>query len=63
LTHRPTESYEQYIERVARTPVARRVKTADIEENLANNRRSPEAPGNANRIIRYRAALDRLRAT
>jgi (p)ppGpp synthase/HD superfamily hydrolase len=62
LTHRPPESYEQYIERVARNPVARRVKTADIEENLANNRRSPEAPVNADRIIRYEAALDRLRA-
>jgi (p)ppGpp synthase/HD superfamily hydrolase len=63
LTHRTHESYEQYIDRVARNSVARRVKAADIEENLANNRRSPDEPGNADRIRRYEAALDRLRRT
>jgi hypothetical protein len=62
LTHRTDESYERYIERVARNPVARRVKTKDLQENLANNLRSPDAPGNADRIRRYEAALDRLRA-
>jgi (p)ppGpp synthase/HD superfamily hydrolase len=62
LTHRAHESYEQYIDRVACNPVARRVKEADIQDNLTNNRRSPDAPGNADRIRRYEAALDRLRA-
>ena len=61
LTHHTNDSYEQYIESVARNPVARRVKIADLEENLANNRRSPFAHGNAERIRRYEAALDRLR--
>jgi (p)ppGpp synthase/HD superfamily hydrolase len=61
LTHRSRDSYEQYIENVARNPVARRVKIIDIEENLANNRRSPVAWGNDDRIRRYEAALDRLR--
>ena len=63
LTHRTEDSYEQYIESVARNPVARRVKIADLEENLANNRRSALGPGNADRIRRYEAALDRLRVT
>lgn len=63
LTHRARESYEQYIDRVAANPIARRVKAVDIEENLANNRRSPDAPGKAARILRYEAALNRLRAT
>jgi (p)ppGpp synthase/HD superfamily hydrolase len=63
LTHDSHNSYEQYIERIARNPVARRVKIADLEENLINNRRSPLAPGNADRIRRYEAALDRLRLT
>ena len=63
LTHRADETYEEYIDRVARNPVARRVKVADVEDNLANNRRSPTAPGNADRIRRYEAALDRLRVT
>ena len=40
-----------------------KVKIADLEENLANNRRSPLATGNADRIRRYEAALVRLRST
>jgi (p)ppGpp synthase/HD superfamily hydrolase len=63
LTHHCHDSYEQYIERVARNPVARRVKIVDLEENLANNRRLPFARGNVDRIRRYEAALDRLRST
>jgi (p)ppGpp synthase/HD superfamily hydrolase len=63
LTHRTNESYEEYIERVAANDVARRVKIADLRENLANNRRAPEAPGNADRIARYESALERLSAS
>jgi (p)ppGpp synthase/HD superfamily hydrolase len=63
LTHRTHDSYERYIERVAQNPVARRVKIADIEDNLANNQRSPVTLENADRIRRYEAALDRLRVT
>jgi (p)ppGpp synthase/HD superfamily hydrolase len=62
LTKRTQESHEQYIDRVAGNAVACRVKIADIEENLANNLRSPSAPGNAERIRRYGAALVQLRA-
>jgi (p)ppGpp synthase/HD superfamily hydrolase len=60
LTHDDSESYGDYIERVATNEVARRVKIADLRENLANNRRSPTAPGNAERIERYERALGRL---
>lgn len=60
LTHRTNESYEDYIERVATNDIARCVKMADLRENLANNRRSPDAPGNAERIARYEWALERL---
>ena len=63
LTHHSHDSYEQYIENVARNPVARRVKIIDLEENLANNRRSPVARGNDDRIRHYKTALDRLRST
>ena len=41
LTHHFHDSYERYIENVARNPVARRVKIIDLEENLSNNWRSP----------------------
>ncbi len=62
LTRRVSEPYEDYIERVAQNEVARRVKVEDLRENLANNQRLPEAPGNAERIDRYEAALVRLAA-
>ena len=60
LTRRQGEPYHLYIERVARNQIASRVKCADLAENLANNQRDPAAPGNADRIRRYRAALLRL---
>lgn len=62
LTHRAEESYEDYIERVGANVIARRVKVADLRENLANNLRHPDAPGNADRIVRYERALARLGA-
>jgi len=60
LTHRATESYEDYIDRVAANEIARRVKVADLRENLANNLRQPDSPGNADRIARYERALAQL---
>ncbi|MGH9287318.1 MAG: GTP pyrophosphokinase [Acidimicrobiales bacterium] len=62
LTHREGETYEDYIERVATNEVARRVKIADLQENLANNRRSADAPGNVERIARYESAVAQLSA-
>jgi (p)ppGpp synthase/HD superfamily hydrolase len=62
LTRRQDEPYPVYIERVAQDQIASRVKRADLTENLANNERDPVAPGNVDRIRRYRAALVRLEA-
>jgi len=63
LTHRTDESYDEYIERLAANEVARRVKIADLTENLANNLRFPDRLSNAERIARYEAALARLDVT
>jgi (p)ppGpp synthase/HD superfamily hydrolase len=60
LTHRAEESYEEYIERLAANQIARRVKVADLRENLANNLHLPESSANAERIARYQRALARL---
>jgi hypothetical protein len=60
LTRRDGETYDAYIERLATNDVARPVKILDVLENPANNRRSPSAPGNAERISRYELALVRL---
>ncbi len=37
MTHRKGESYQNYLERVARNPLARKVKIADMLANLADS--------------------------
>lgn len=61
LTHRREHTYERYIEQVARDPLARVVKLADLADNLANNRRLPRSPDVLARIARYESAIHRLR--
>lgn len=60
LTRRPADTYEQYIEQVARNDIAREVKLADLSDNLANNRRLPTNPEVLARIRRYERAIRRL---
>lgn len=60
LSHRADESYDEYIDRVATNEIARRVKLADLRENLANNLRLPSSRANADRIDRYERALEHL---
>lgn len=63
LTRRNGETYEHYIERVASNAIARRVKLADLAENLENNRRQPRTAQRAERIRRYERAQERLAAS
>jgi hypothetical protein len=60
LTHRPEDSYDEYIEGVANNELARTVKLADLADNLANNERLPRTPDVVARIKRYRRAMRRL---
>ncbi|MGZ3666867.1 MAG: GTP pyrophosphokinase [Ktedonobacterales bacterium] len=63
LTHREDEAYDDYIERVAQNPIARRVKLADLSDKLANNRRLnlfKPGPDTRERIMRYVRAQKRL---
>lgn len=60
LMHCPGEPYDDYIRRVAVDPVARRVKLADLGDNLANNRRLQPSDEVRERIARYERALARL---
>jgi (p)ppGpp synthase/HD superfamily hydrolase len=61
LTHSAASTYEDYVEQVARNPLARVVKLADLADNLANNRRLDGAPEVVARIDRYERAARRLR--
>lgn len=60
LTRRAEEGYDAFVERAAAHPVARRVKLADIEDNLDLRRLDEVAPGDLDRLGRYLRAWRRL---
>lgn len=62
LTHDRTVPYADYIERLAHDPLARRVKLADLADNLRNNRRLESTSDVRARIRRYEAAQQFLEA-
>ena len=63
LTKREGESYEAFIERVRPHPLARRVKLADLEDNMDVRRLPSVGPKETERLARYRAAWARLKET
>ncbi|WP_225409950.1 HD domain-containing protein [Stigmatella hybrida] len=63
LTKREGESYEAFIERLRPHPLARRVKLADLEDNMDVRRLPAVGPHEAERLTRYRAAWSRLQET
>jgi len=62
LTHDGTVPYADYIERLAHDRLARRVKLADLADNLRNNRRLESTSDVRARISRYEAAQHFLEA-
>lgn len=56
LTRKTDEPYEAFIRRVAEDPLARRVKLADIEDNLDLSRIPEPTPEDLARHRRYEAA-------
>ncbi|HEX8439495.1 GTP pyrophosphokinase, partial [Archangium sp.] len=55
LTRRAGETYEAFIERVIPHPLARRVKLADLEDNMDVRRLPAVTAKDAERLARYRA--------
>lgn len=63
LTHRPDESYEDYIDRIAGHPLARRVKLLDLEDNMDIRRlANPMTERDLARLQKYRRAWGKLRS-
>jgi (p)ppGpp synthase/HD superfamily hydrolase len=62
LTKREGETYQAFIERAARDPIARRVKLADLAENSDLSRISEPSQKDLERIEKYRKATDYLTA-
>jgi (p)ppGpp synthase/HD superfamily hydrolase len=64
LTRRAGESYDSFLERVARNELARRVKVADLMDNSDESRLALLSPEEAKRLrAKYRRAIESLDAT
>ncbi|HEY7126994.1 MAG TPA: hypothetical protein VH540_23860 [Ktedonobacterales bacterium] len=61
LTRRSTETYEQFIERAAANPLARRVKLADLEDNMDMRRLLAVTEKDRERLDRYIRSWRRLK--
>lgn len=62
MTRRDDETYAEFVERAKQNPIARRVKLADIEDNMDVRRLSDITEKDADRLQRYRQAWAVLRA-
>lgn len=60
LTKRKGEAYERYLERVSGNPIARRVKLADLEDNMRLNRIPRVTERDRKRINKYQHAKNFL---
>ena len=61
VTKRQGEDYAAFVERAAANPLARRVKLADLEDNLDLLRVTDVGPKDAERLARYVKAWHRLK--
>ena len=61
LTHREGESYEDYVRRAARNPIAREVKMADLEDNMELKRLPEVSDEDLRRLKKYREAWNYLK--
>lgn len=62
LTRRRDEKYEDCIDRIAENRLGRRVKLADLGDNMDVHRLSSLDNESLHRLARYKAAWDKLRA-
>lgn len=60
LTRRIGEPYEDYVRRAGATPMSRRIKLADLADNIERSGKLPPSPENLARLERYRAAVSVL---
>lgn len=61
LTRRDSENYQEFIKRAARNPVARKVKIADLEDNMDIRRLQEVTDEAAERLRKYLKAWRDLR--
>jgi (p)ppGpp synthase/HD superfamily hydrolase len=61
LTKREGEPYEDFVNRSAANPLARRIKLADLEDNMDIRRMQAVTAKDAERLAKYLAAWQKLR--
>lgn len=62
ITRRKGESYEDFVTRSLQNPISRRVKLADLEDNMDIRRMKEQLTGkDFERLIRYRRAWGRVK--
>jgi (p)ppGpp synthase/HD superfamily hydrolase len=61
LAKREGESYDQFIERVETNPMARKVKMADLKDNMNLERIPSPTRKDLQRLEKYQAALEKLK--
>jgi (p)ppGpp synthase/HD superfamily hydrolase len=61
LTRHPDEHYDIYLRRVADNPLARRIKLADLEDNMDLRRLHPVTERDCQRLMKYRESWKQLR--
>lgn len=61
LSRRESETYAEFIERAARNPIARRVKLADLEDNMDIRRLPTVDEKDCKRLLKYHRAWRRLK--
>jgi (p)ppGpp synthase/HD superfamily hydrolase len=60
LTHQEGQEYSDYIERIRENPIARKVKVADLKDNLDLSRIASPTDKDSARMEKYKAALEVL---
>ncbi len=60
VTNRPGETYDDFIERAAANPIGRKVKMADLRDNLDISRIAEPTQKDYERLKKYQGALRRL---
>jgi (p)ppGpp synthase/HD superfamily hydrolase len=60
LSKNEKESYDEYVERVSRNPVAVKVKLADLEDNMRVTRMNKVTEKDTVRLAKYLSAWQRL---
>lgn len=61
MTHRADETYDEYVERLSRNPLARKVKLADLTHNMDLNRIEHPTENDYKRVEKYKRVYEKLK--